>query len=160
MATVYASNVTKYNAGGSGDNIISDGYIKTVEKVWLDSYTIAFTATNSTVDIAMIPSNKKITGIDVMIYTTASQTSGTISIGTAASATQFLPATQITHNNTQSCLSFPSGGAIGSVVADSQLEWDLAGFQMITSGTTGTIRIAFSAWTMTTGTVKTIVRYT
>ena len=32
-----AANVAKYNAGGSGDNIIADGYIKTVEKVWIDS---------------------------------------------------------------------------------------------------------------------------
>ena len=31
--TFKAANKTKYDAGGSGDNVIADGFIKTVEKV-------------------------------------------------------------------------------------------------------------------------------
>jgi hypothetical protein len=76
-----AANLAKYVLGGSGDNIIADGYIKSVEKVWIDSYTFAFTNTLTAIAIAEIPANKKITSIDVDISTGTSQTSGTISIG-------------------------------------------------------------------------------
>lgn len=88
----YAANVTKYVAGGSGDNIIADGYIKTVEKVWLDSYTMAAATTlptNTFVDIAFIPDNKKITGINLYfpsLSTGASGTGTTITLGTRNSA--------------------------------------------------------------------------
>ena len=59
-----AINVTKYNAGGSGDNIVPDGYIKTVEKIWMDSFTTAsITGTKASIDIAVLPLNKKIVGI-------------------------------------------------------------------------------------------------
>ena len=159
-----SSNVTKYNAGGSGDNIIADGYIKTVEKVWIDSYTIAFTNTNTTIDIAVLPENKKVTGISVLINTTASQTSGTVSIGysTDANVTTFFPATTVTHNLTRSGIVLPSGGILGTAVAalgqpDNFVD---AGFQAVTAGTATTISVKLNNWTMTTGTVKTIVRYT
>lgn len=88
----YAANVTKYVAGGTGDNIIADGYIKTVEKVWLDSYTMAAATaipTNSFIDIAFIPDNKKITGVDLYfpsLSTGAVNTGTTITIGTRTSA--------------------------------------------------------------------------
>ena len=55
-----ATYLTKYFAGGSGDNIIPDGYIKTVEKIWMDTYTLAFTNTLTAIAIAEIPENKKI----------------------------------------------------------------------------------------------------
>lgn len=160
-----AANVTKFNAGGSGDNIIADGYIKTVEKVWIDSYTIAFTNTNTTIDIAVLEANKKITSINVEIETTASQTSGTVSIGFASDAlaagshNAFLAPTTITHNGTRSSIILPSG-----IISDGTVvvygHGALGGFQKVLDGTATTISIKLNNWTMTTGTVKTIVRYT
>lgn len=155
--------VTKYQAGGSGDNIVPDGYIKTVEKVWIDTYTIAFTNTNTTIDIAVLPENKKITSIVALIDTTASQTNGTISIGfsTDASVNTLLAATTVTHNLTSSSILLPSVGNIGAVVAVTQpLSFVTSGFQLVTGGTQTTVSLKLNNWTMTTGTVKTIVRYT
>ena len=158
----YGANVTKYNAGGSGDNRISDGYIKTVEKVWLDSYTIAFSLTKTTLDIAVLPANKKITSIDVMIETSASQTSGTLALGFSEDGSygSLAGPVTVTHNLTLSSISIPKGGALGSTVAAAQPENLLKAFQKVTSGTQTTITLQFNNWTMTTGTVKSVVRYT
>jgi len=157
-----SSNVAKYKAGGSGDNVIADGYIKTVEKVWVDSYTIAFTNTNSTIDIAVLPENKKITGIQVYIYATASHTSGTVSIGysTDAAVDSFLAPTTITHNKTVTTINLWGGGLFMQNLSTAAMDGVLAGFQKVTAGTATTISVKLNNWTMTTGTVKTIVRYT
>lgn len=157
-----ASNVTKYQAGGSGDNTIADGYIKTVEKVWLDSYTIAFTNTNSTIDIAVLPENKKITAIEAYIYTTAAQTSGTVSIGfsTDANIGSLLAPTTITHNLTVTTISLWGGGLNQQNLTTAEQFGKLDGFQLVTGGTQVTVSLKLNNWTMTTGTVKTIVRYT
>src|SRR3990167_3834577 len=148
-----ASNVAKYTAGGSGDNVIADGYIKTVEKVWIDSYTIAFTNTNTTIDIAVLPPNKKITGVVAIINTTASQTSGTISIGFSSDSAvnTLLPATTVTHNLTRSSIALPSGGILGPAVAAlNQIDqFVTAGFQLVTGGTQTTVSIKLNNWTMT-----------
>ena len=171
MSSVGAANVVKYDAGGSGDNIIADGYIKTVEKVWIDSYTIAFTDTNTTIKIARLPENKKITSIVVNILTTVSQTSGTVSIGysvdstddlLATGVTNFMAATTITHNLTQTSILIPGGSTQGGTPTSASLLFNAvnAGFQGVTSGTQATIAVKLNNWTMTTGTVKTIVRYT
>lgn len=157
-----SSNVTKYQAGGSGDNVIADGYIKTVEKVWIDSYTIAFTNTNTTIDIAVLDDNKKITGITAYIYTTAAQTNGTVSIGFSsdASVNTLLAATTITHNKTVTTIELWGGGLNQQSLTTSEMDGVLAGFQKVVSGTQNTVAIKLNNWTMTTGTVKTIVRYT
>jgi len=66
MATIKGANVTKYDTPG-GDNIIADGLIKTVEKVWIDSYAItAAIDTTSSLLIARVPKNKKVT--DIVVY--------------------------------------------------------------------------------------------
>lgn len=159
-----AANVTKYNAGGSGDNVIADGYINTVEKVWIDSYTIDFTNTNTTIDIAVLQPNKKITGIAVLINTTASQTNGTVSLGfsTDSAVNTLLVATTITHNLTRSAIVLPSGNILGTAVAAlGQLDnFVTAGWQLVTGGTQTTVSLKLNNWTMTTGTIKTIVRWT
>ncbi len=81
-----AANLTKFDAGGSGDNIIPDGFIKTVEKVWLDTITISSALTigsTMTIEFASIPANKKITGIEIYGLGAISATStNAISIGT------------------------------------------------------------------------------
>jgi hypothetical protein len=67
MAVVKAANVTKWEAGGSGDNIIADGYIKTVEKVWIDTYTVAAAIPSTTsILIGKVPKGKKLT--DVIVF--------------------------------------------------------------------------------------------
>ena len=82
----YSTNLTKYDAGGSGNNIIADGLIKSVEKVWLDTYVYSSAATigsTMTIEIASIPAGKKITGIEVIGLDALSATStNAISIGT------------------------------------------------------------------------------
>lgn len=168
-----ATNLAKYVLGGSGDNIIADGYIKSVEKVWIDSYTFAFTNTLTAIAIAEIPANKKITSIDVDICTGTSQTSGTISIGylydaanvlATGGCSDFLPATSIIHNLTRTTIRLPSPGLVMSsgVTSCTIALGSVAGFQKVTEGTQTTIAIKLNNWTMTagTGTIKTVVRYT
>lgn len=169
MATTIANaaNLTKYNAGGSGDNVIPDGYIKAVEKVWIDNYTLtgAVTTTNVTIGIAVLPPNKKITSIVVMIDTSISQSNGTLSLGWASDADaagwgDIVSNVVITHNNTTSTLSFPAEGDVGLVATAAQPTNKYQGFLKVTSGTQVTVAIKLNNWTMTTGTIKTIVRYT
>ena len=175
--TTNAANLVKFFAGGSGDNIIADGYIRTVEKIWIDSHTIAFTNTLTAIAIAEIPENKKITRIDVVIDTSASQTSGTVSVGYILDAANvllttgvanFLAPVDINHNLTRTTISLPSPGLIQaytSLTITNATQTTiypavLAGFQHVTAGTQVTIGIKLNNWTMTTGTIKTVVCYT
>lgn len=156
-----ATNVTRFKAPG-GNNVIPDGYIKTVEKVWLDDYTIAFTNTNTTIDIAVLPENKKVTGIIVEIETTTSQTSGTVSIGysTDSAVDTFLAPTSLTHNLTRTSISLPSPGVVDTDLATIIAPSAHDGFQAVTTGTATTISVKLNNWTMTSGTLKTKVSYT
>jgi len=152
-----AANVTKYDAGGTGDNIIADGFIKTVEKVWIDTYTYSSSATIGTgmvIDIAKIPAGKKITGIEVYgVGGTAlsATSSNAVSIGArygagaVTNATQFLAATTfgtISHEN-------------APVTADS-------GIGVEVTSSTHTIFLQFTAASpsITAGTITTKVLYT
>lgn len=169
MATnsVNGDNVTKFNAPG-GDNIISDGYVKTVEKVWLDSYTLTsnITLTNTTISIATLPPNKKITDIVVVIETSASQTNGTLSMGFSTDADgatfgSLMSPAVITHNETVSVIRLlPTSPLDGVVDYDANFYGKLSAFQKVTSGTQVTIAVKLNNWTMTTGSLKSIVRYT
>lgn len=156
---------TYFQAGGSGSNYIPDGYIKTVEKIWLDSYTIGFTNTNTTIDIAVIPANKKIVAIELEVETSVSQTNATISIGfsTDAAIDTFLAPTTLTHNLTRTSVALPKGVLSGNVLAGGSTIAQvakIAGFQLVTAGTQSTISVKLNNWTMTTGTLKSIVKYT
>ena len=86
MASLYADNVTKVRAGGSGDNIVADGFIKTVEKVWIDTYTCsAVIASTSSICIGKIPKGKKL--VDVVVYLpvlSAAATTSTVYLDTGA----------------------------------------------------------------------------
>jgi hypothetical protein len=166
-----ATYLAKYNLGGSGDNIIPDGYIKSVEKVWIDSYTFAFTNTLTAIAICELPPNKKITSITVDIITGTSQTSGTVSIGylydaadvlATGGCSDFLPATSLTHNATRTTIMLPSPGLVQLPTATSSTIafGSAAGVQKVTVGTQTTIAIKLNNWIMTTGTIKTVVRYT
>jgi len=162
MGTLKSANVTKYDAGGGGDNYIPDGYIRSVEKVWIDSYTMAQTSTNNTLHLAVIPENKKITSIDIIIETTASQTSGTVSVGfsTDASVDTFLPASTLTHNLTKTSISLPGVGLLSIGATAKQFQANTGGFQKVTSGTQTVVALKLNNWTASSGTIKSIVRYT
>lgn len=152
-----ATNTTKYAAGGTGDNIIPDGYIKSVEKVWLDTYVFSSSATIGTgmvIDIAVIPAGKKITGIEVWGLAAAlisATSTNAVSIGArygtgaVTNATQFLGATTlgtVTFNNIP-------------IMANSGLNVEV-------TSSTHTIFLQFTAATpsITAGTITTKVRYT
>ena len=149
--------VTKYDAGGSGDNIIYDGYIKTVEKVWIDTYIYSSSATigvGSVIECAIIPAGKKIVGIDVIGLASLSATTTTsIQIGTkiangTSHATLFLAATTFGATTVAQWGMAPCS-------AVSNLPYELTG---------GTNRIfllfAGANASITSGTITTIVRYT
>jgi len=161
VQAVKGANVTKYDAGGSGDNVIADGYIKTVEKVWLDNYTLTsvITLTNTSIALAILPVNKKITSIDIEIETSASQTAGTVSLGFTSDAAidTLMGITTITHNLTLTTISL-ANGIKGMTEGLNTAKH--AGFQFVTVGTRTTIALKLNNWTMTTGTIKSIVRYT
>ena len=159
MATLKAANVTKHDAGGSGDNYIADGYIKSVEKVWIDSYSLTpIVGTDNTINIAVLPDNKKVVGIDVVLSSTTSQTTGTIQIGHSGDLDAFFTGA-VSHNTTVSCISLPNRGLVQTVGGG----WILPNFNSmphVTDGTTGTITIRLNGWTCTSATIKSIVRYT
>lgn len=144
MASYKAANVTKYDAGGTGDNYIADGYIKSVEKIWMDSYAVTSAITTAdTITIAKIPANKKITSIDVYLPVLGTTTNSTVSIGNSTSATAY--GTKSTWDTT----------------AEDLIHANNAGIQSVMSADTD-ILLAFTsvATTITGGTIKTIVRYT
>lgn len=152
---VKAANLTKFDKGGSGDNVIADGHIKTVEKVWIDTYTYSAAATigiGTVIEVASIPAGKKITGIEVIGLDALSATSAnTIQIGTKIAAgtthaTLFLAAT--TFGN-----AYQKGGY--TLKATSNIPYEL-------TGGTNRIFLMFAAAnpSATVGTLTTIVRYT
>lgn len=152
-----AANVTKYAAGGTGDNIIPDGFIKTVEKVWLDTYTFSSSATIGTgmvIDIAVIPAGKKVTGIEVYGLA-ASQISATstnaVSIGARYGTTATTNATQ-----------FLGAVTLGTVTFNDVPIIARSGINVECTSSTHTIFLHFTAATpsITAGTIATKVRYT
>ena len=152
-----AVNVTKYDAGGSGDNIIPDGFIKTTEKVWLDSFVFSSASTigvGMIIDIAKIPAGKKVTGIEIYGLDAASisaTSTNAISIGarfgtgSVTNATMFLGATTL---GTVSFNNFP-------VVARSGINQELTN-----STHTIYLHVTGASPSITGGTLYTKVRYT
>lgn len=161
VEAVKAVNVTKLDAGGSGDNYIADGLIKAVEKIWTDNYTIGVTLTNTSIAICTLPLNKKIHSIEVQIQTSASQTSGTLSVGftTDAAIDTLLGIAVVSHNKTMTTLKLPGNSVgVGAVALSGANAKQV--FPYSTVGTRVTIALKLNNWTMTTGTIKSIVRYT
>lgn len=148
MTAFVAANLTKYNAGGTGDNIVADGYIKTVEKVWIDSF--AFTAvltTADTVAIATIPANKKITGVDVYIPANWAPTTCTINVGITGAQSLLITSAVLTIDTANVYVLRMNNPT---------------GFSYLTTATTTVLfSVGVTALvTPTAGTIKTIVRYT
>jgi hypothetical protein len=152
-----ATQVTKYAAGGSGDNVIPDGYIKTVEKVWIDSYVFSSSATIGTgmvIDIAVIPAGKKITGIEVYGLAAAqisATSSNAVSIGARYGTTATTNATQ-----------FLGATTLGTVTFDNVPIMARSSLGVECTSATHTIFLHFTVATpsITGGTIVTKVRYT
>ena len=89
MTAFYASNTNSVIvSSGSGSNMVADGYIRTVEKIWMDTFNFsAVVTTADSVCIAVIPGNKKITGVDVYLPWGFAPTTATINVGVAIPAT-------------------------------------------------------------------------
>jgi len=164
MAELKSANVTKYDNGGSGDNYIGNGLIKSVEKIWTDTYVLGSVTTNDSICIARIPANKQL--IDVIVHMPATSdgvTTGTVGLHLATSP--------IVNSGTASNLGdmkVLSGGVnetILSVGTSSTLQVGPSGF-LATTGTTelGLWLIMENAGggtiDTTGGTLKTVVRYT
>jgi hypothetical protein len=148
-----SANVTKYDAGGTGDNLIPDGYIKAVEKVWIDTYTYSSAATigiGLVVEVAKIPENKKVTSIQVFGLGTIANTTSTVQIGCKS-------ADNATTNSTQFLAATVYGSAASTLPINAN-----TGLGVALTGGVNTITLLFAAanQTVTGGTITTVVRYT
>jgi len=158
MTTVKSVNVTKYDNGGSGDNVVADGFIKTVENIWMDSYVIAAAVpSTSSIKIAEIPKNKKVTEVTVHFpVCTAPATNSTVYCGTGAttSPTQYF-GTMVFNGDTQkTTIDLGTGGTLRLSAVETNKMQALpvdVGIYL----TVGGLGI-----TVTGGTIRTIVKYT
>ena len=153
MAAFKGANVTKYEAGGSGDNYIPDGYIKSVEKVWMDSFTFsAVLTTADTIVIAKVPPNKKITAVEVY-FPALTPTAATVQVGISGDADKFIKSARVSASSTEA----------GALLAINKLEMNNPdGFQFVTTAATDILfnldTVAITA--PTAGTITTIVKFT
>ena len=170
MVNYTAANVALYNLGGSGDNMISDGYIRATEKVWIDSYTWsgstnAMLNTGDTLLIGYVPANKKIVGVEVVLPIAFAPSTAAINVGPSystslliSSSTAYVGGTsssmvysKVTINNslgqnfvTTSSTSVVSGGTIQTYTQHGIYLSLTAANQTLPTG----------------GTLQTIIRYT
>lgn len=155
MTAYKGVNTTKYDAGGSGDNIIADGYIKTVEKVWMDSFSLISgteITTSDTIAIASIPPNKKITGVEVT-FPNFDPTTCTIRVGTESDADAFI----------SEAATVRAIGVDGAVAEINNVSMDTNTLQTLTTSTTNTtiyLAIGVIELATTSGTIYTKVSYT
>jgi hypothetical protein len=154
MASLYADNVTKVRAGGSGDNIVADGFIKTVEKVWIDTYTVsAAIPSTSSLCIGKIPKGKKLT--DVIVYLpvlSAAATTSTVYLGTAAT----------TSTSTWGGALEPIGSG-AYTVATATISTVHLGQTKVFEGMPDDVELFITivpATTITAGTIKSIIKWT
>ncbi len=151
MAAHKAANVTKYEAGGSGDNIVKDGYIRTVEKVWIDTYDVdGAITTEDSILIARIPKGKKITTADIWIPALGTTTSATINVGTKAPA-ETLASTAL---GSQAWANLATAATV-------RLPLEAAKTALVNTDDPVEVHLSFDqATTVTGGTIRSIVRYT
>lgn len=151
-----ATNVTKYVAGGTGDNIIPDGFIKTVEKVWLDTYVFSSAATigtNMVIDIAVIPVGKKIAGIEIL---------GLSAAQISATSTNALSIGARYANNVTNATQFLAATTLGTSTFDNTPIFAKSNINVEVTGSTHTIflQVTAASPSITAGTIVTKVRYT
>lgn len=139
MASLYGANVTKIRAGGSGDNIVAGGQIKTTTKVFQDSYEAAGANIGDTIELATLPADQTI--VDIKIYFDALG-AATLDVGDSDTAARYMSAVDVS-----------SAGSASLSVIDGQ--------SYVTGTNTGdTSIIATVAGAAITGTIKSVVTYT
>jgi len=141
MAAVKGVNVTLFDAGGQGDNAIDQGLINTRLEVWTDSYEASALAAASTIDIAKMPEDAKVMGVDV--YHDALGASTTIDVGDSDDTDRYT----LSPADTSSAGKFSSDAADGHAYKVGQATGDDT-IQLLTAGAA------------ITGTIKTEVRFT
>src|ERR1035437_9331178 len=132
MANYNATNAALYALGASGTNLIADGYIRAVEKIWLDSFTWGLTTSPSSGDtilIGYIPANKKIVGCEVYVPSTLTSTVA-INVGLSGSTGLLIS------NSTQYFFSAPTAGTVSYNVVRMNNPSGMG--YVVTSGTTTT----------------------
>jgi hypothetical protein len=122
MVNYNATNVALYALGGSGDNLIGDGYIRATEKVWIDSYvmntaSVALLTTSDTLLIGYVPANKKIVSVEVVLPATWAPTTCAICVGTSYSTSLFISSSTSYFNiNTSTTLVLTNKVTINNVL--------------------------------------------
>jgi len=158
MASYKSANLTKVDAGGSGDNYVDDGYIKTVEKVWIDTFTISedvgsgVITTSDTLAIANIPAGKKVTDVEVYFSAAIVPTEVTINVGVADDADKFI-------KEGKTATSLTEEGALVSVDRVSMNNADGIAWSP-TASTDILLSVSEDTTAPTNGTITTIVKYT
>lgn len=158
MANYKAANATKYVSGPALNNTIPDGNVKTVEKLWVDSF--AFTSVLTTADtlvIAYIPKFKKIMGVDVYLPSGFAPTSATINVGISGSTSLLV--------SSSTAYVIGNLAATGSTVLVTNRVTmntvDGVAYEVLNDNTPIYLSIGVTAMTSpTAGTIKTVVRYT
>lgn len=169
MTDYNSTNMTLHNSGSSGDNLIPEGYIRTVENIWLDSFNFTTVLTTAdTVCIGLIPANRHITSVEIYLPNGFTPTNTTINVGVsgstsllissstayvvgnlAATGSTLLVANKVTMNNV---LGFPYITTYGTVV--------VSGGVLKKQMTRVYISLGVTAMTSpTAGTISSIIRY-
>jgi hypothetical protein len=65
MSAVKGVNVTKVDAGASGDNVIGQGLVNARVEVFTDLYEASALANASTIDVAVLPKGAKVLLVEV-----------------------------------------------------------------------------------------------
>lgn len=169
MTNFNSTNVALTVAGGSGDNLISSGNVRTFEQVWLDSFTYTSVITTAdTICIGIVPANRNIVGVEVMLPSTFAPTNTTINVGVSGSTAILI--------SSSTAYIIGNLAATGStlVLSNRVVMNNLAGFPYAT--TTGTVVVSggvltnsltkvylslgvIAMSTPTAGTITTIIRY-
>lgn len=164
MVNYSATNVALYNLGGSGDNMIPDGYIRSTEKIWLDSYvystaSASLLTTADTVNIGYIPANKKIVGCEVYLPATFLPTAATINVGPSYSTALLISSSTAYIGASQNVCRMNNPAGMGFVVTSSTSSVSGGTIQTFVN-TAIYLSIGVSALTTpTAGTITTIIRY-
>lgn len=159
MTNYNATNVALYALGASGDNLIPDGYVKAVEKVWIDNFVFsAVITTADTILIGYIPANKKIVSCEVMLPTGWLPTTATINVGPSYSTSLLISSATTTISNPRYVMNNPAGqnfvttSSTTSVSGGTILTYTQHAIYLSLGVTASTAPTA--------GTIQTVLRYT
>jgi len=140
MSAVKGVNVTKYDAGGQGDNAVDQGLVNARPEVWTDTYEAAALTAASTIDVAKLPAGAKVHSVEM--FFDALGASSTIAIGDSDSTARYLAAT--------------STAAAGSAKSN---KVDGVGYEVGTADGDDVIQL-LTAGASITGTIKVVTTFT